>query len=521
MGVFCEVSQVDIDAFWEKGCRMEQLFLGIDLGTSAMKLVLMDGRKNVLTQITENYQTAQPDQGWSEIDPQVWFDCMRAAMEKALSGCDRKRLRGIGITGQMHTLVALDGAGQPVRPAIMWNDIRTKELIPKLKKRMETFDEGEYLSKTISTGSPAANLYWMKEHEPESFKRIRKFLIGPDYLVYRLTGVYGTDYCEASTSCLYQIHKRQWSREMKELLGLSWEVYPPVRGSVQAAGTLTPEMARLFSLEEDVKVLTGTGDNPATAISTGCLGRGYPVISLGTSGVLMMPVAKPEEQAKGKMILFSFDGVSCSYLVQGVVQSNGNTFEWWTRNLMGAEDFSEIDKLLADGQKRAPNSSLVFYPHLMGDKTLYGDPDIRGAFIGLSAETKREDMLYAVVEGLCFSFRQLAEEMHLPLDRFGAVKVVGGGAKSHVWVQTLADVLRMPIEKMDGMIGPAFGIALLAAYHEGCFASLEQISEGNVQVERCFMPDEACSGQCERRYQIYKRMQAGLKYITEGVMPIS
>ena len=201
--------------FWEKDCRMEQLFLGIDLGTSAMKLVLMDGQKNVLAQITEKYQTAQPDKGWIEIDPEIWFGCMRAAMEKILSGCDRTKLRGIGITGQMHTLVVLDGNGRPVRPAIMWNDIRTKELIPELKKRMETFDEGEYLSKTISTGSPAANLYWMKKNEPENFKKIRKFLIGPDYLVYRLTGVYGTDYCEASTSCLYQIHKKQWSQEMR------------------------------------------------------------------------------------------------------------------------------------------------------------------------------------------------------------------------------------------------------------------------------------------------------------------
>ena len=504
--------------FWEKDCRMEQLFLGIDLGTSAMKLVLMDGQKNVLAQITEKYQTAQPDKGWIEIDPEIWFGCMRAAMEKILSGCDRTKLRGIGITGQMHTLVVLDGNGRPVRPAIMWNDIRTKELIPELKKRMETFDEGEYLSKTISTGSPAANLYWMKKNEPENFKKIRKFLIGPDYLVYRLTGVYGTDYCEASTSCLYQIHKKQWSQEMRAFLGLSEEVYPPVRGSVQTAGTLTAEMSVLFSLDGNVKVLTGTGDNPATAVSTGCLGRGYPVISLGTSGVLMMPVAEPKEQARGKMILFSFDGRSCSYLVQGVVQSNGNTFEWWARNMLGEADFSRIDEMLEQGRACSSGSGLVFYPHLMGDKTLYADPDIRGAFVGLGAETKREDMLYAVVEGLCFSFRQLAEEMHLPLDRFGSVKVVGGGAKSHVWVQTLADVLRMPVEKMDGMIGPAFGIALLAAYQEGCVSSLEQISEGNVKVERRFVPDAACSATCEKRYQIYKRMQAGLKYITEGTV---
>ena len=492
----------------------EHTFLGIDLGTSAMKLVLIDGNKNVLAQITEEYQAVQPERGFSEIDPEIWYDCMVNAMDRILMQCDRSRIRGIGVTGQMHTLVVLDAEGKPVRPAMMWNDIRTRDLIPRLKEEIKQFPEGEYLSRTISTGSPAANLYWLKENEPEHFRRIKKFLIGPDYLVYRLTGHFGTDYCEASTSCLYQIREKRWSPEMRAMIGLEKECYPEIRGSVLAAGTLSPDMAERFSLPQEIDVLTGTGDNPATAISTGCLGRGYPVISLGTSGVFMMPVAELKDNAKGKMILFSFDNKSYSYLVQGAVQSNGSTFDWWVRGIMEEDDFSKVDSLI-DVEKSLAGG-VIFYPHLSGEKTLYADPCIRGAFIGLSTETDRSDMLYAVIEGLCFSFRELAEKMRLPLCRFGSVNVVGGGSRSRGWMQTLAKVLNIRIEQMDGMIGPAFGIALLAAYHCGCFDSLEQISEGTVKIQNCFEPEPYAVAACEEQYKKYLRIQKGLRYITDG-----
>lgn len=493
---------------------MEHIFIGIDLGTSAMKLVLIDEYKNVLAGLTEEYQVEQPASGWNEVDPELWFQCMKNGLERILKLCDREKIRGIGVTGQMHTLVVLDELGMPVRPAIMWNDVRTKELIPELKAQMKNFAEGDYLARTVSTGSPAANLYWMKREEPGNFKKIRHFLIGPDYLVYRLTGMFGTDYCEASTSCLYELKERRWSPQMQKLIGLDEAVYPPVHGSLLPAGTLTEEIAEQFGLSGRVEVLVGTGDNPATAISTGCLGRGYPVISLGTSGVFMMPVSRIRDNAKGKMILFSFDDKSYSYLLQGAVQSNGSTFDWWVRGIMGEEDFSKVDSLI--DVERSSLSGVIFYPHLMGDKTLYADPDLRGSFIGLSTETDRSDMLYAVIEGLCFSFRELAEKMQLPLHRFGSVKVVGGGSSSRVWMQTMANVLNIRIEQMDGMIGPAFGIALLAAYHYGCFDSIEQISEGTVKIQNCFEPQPEAAAVCEEQYGKYLRMQRGLQYITEG-----
>lgn len=210
---------------------MNDTYLGIDLGTSSMKMVLTDSEKHILGQISEEYEAVQSQNGWSEIDPEIWFQAMRRGMHNIFEDQDPKNLKGIGVTGQMHTLIVMGEDGKPVRPAMMWNDTRTKELLPELKKKILEFPEGEYLSQTISTGSPAANLYWLKVYEPENLKKVKKFLIGPDYLVYRLTGAETTDYCEASTSCLYEICNKCWSDRMRNLIGLDQSCYPELRGS--------------------------------------------------------------------------------------------------------------------------------------------------------------------------------------------------------------------------------------------------------------------------------------------------
>nr|WP_263970808.1 FGGY-family carbohydrate kinase [Blautia intestinalis] len=246
------------------------------------------------------------------------------------------------------------------------------------------------------------------------------------------------------------------------------------------------------------------------------MGLGYPVVSLGTSGVFMMPIDKPESQTKGKKILFSFDDKKFQYLVQGVVQCNGNTFDWWNKNIMELKRFKELTTSI-DVNSNAQND-LIFYPHLDGDKTIYADPELRGAFIGLNLTTSQENLFYAVIEGLCFGFRELAEKMHLPLEKYGTVKVVGGGAKSPVWLQTMANVLNIAVEKMEGMIGPAFGIALLAAYKGGSITSLEQISEGNVKIECRHEPDAEAVKACQQKYEKYLRIRSGLQYIKNGVI---
>lgn len=493
---------------------MKHTYLGIDMGTSAMKMVLIDSEKAVLRQVSEEYEAVHAGDGWSEIDPVIWYSAMKKGIHKIMEGQDTSALAGIGVTGQMHTLIVLGEDGKAVRPAMMWNDTRTKIILPELKNKIRKFPEGEYLSKTISTGSPAANLYWMKKYEPENLEKIKKFLIGPDYLVFCLTGNTVTDYCEASTSCLYRIDKKEWSEEIRQLIGLEKNTYPEIKGSARKAGKILPEIAEEFQFSSDVEVIVGTGDNPATAISTGCLGLGYPVISLGTSGIFMMPIEKPESQTRGKKILFSFDDKKYSFLVQGAVQCNGNTFDWWNRDIMEMRNFHKMTTEL-DVSKMAENE-LMFYPHLNGEKTIYADTELRGAFTGINLSTTQEDLFYAVIEGLCMGFRELAEKMKLPIREYGSVKVVGGGAKSPVWLQTMANVLNVSVEKMEGMIGPAFGIALLASYKNENFSSLQRIIEGNVITECCYQPDRKAASFCEKKYEKYLRMRKGLKYIENG-----
>ena len=493
---------------------MNNTYIGIDMGTSGVKLLLIDAQKRILSQSYLEYELSHPREGWSEIDPAVWFDCTLEGLRRLLKGQDPARVGVIGVTGQMHSLTLLDEDGRSVRPAMMWNDKRTAACIPILREALAGEPDGDYLCDIVSTGSPAANLYWVSREEPEAFARCRHFLIGPDYLVYRLTGTYGTDYVEASTSSLYGIRSRAWSEKLRALIGLPESAYPPVRGSAETAGRIRPELARALGLREDARIIAGTGDNAATAISTGCIGRGYPVLSLGTSGVMVFPVRSMDEVARGKALLFSADGDRFYYLVQGVVQSTGESVNWWVRKIQGMQSFGTLDAEI--NAEMARRCEVLFYPHINGDKTLYADPALRGAFFGLGIRTGPAEMYCAVLEGLCFAFRQLAESMRLNLRDYGALKVVGGGAKSDPWLRIMASVLNVRVERLGGAIGPAFGIALLAYAADHAGAKAGALTESILQVEQAFEPDAELVGLYREKYQKYLRIHDALKYIESG-----
>lgn len=484
-------------------------FIGIDLGTSSVKLVLTDSKGAIVKEAGEAYRLIQPAPGWKEIPPETWWEAVTKSLDTLLDGVDAGKVQGIGITGQMHTVVLLDENGNSIRPALMWNDTRTKDLIPGLKDKIAETDVS-YINKIISTGSPAANLLWFRLNEPENFARLAKFVIGPDYLVYRFTGVYGTDYCECSTSSLYDLNKREWSPAMREIVGLPQSVYPVVRGSAEVVGPVTPAIAERFGLSREVKVIAGTGDNPAASIPTGCLGCQYPVFSLGTSGVLMFPKDAPDFNAKGKNILFSFDSKRFYTLVQGVIQSCGSGYSWWNTDIL-QQDFSVADKDI-DVDKLGEND-LIFYPHLVGDKTLYADPTIRGAFLGLGTDTTRADMTQAVMEGIAFGLKQLTEEMHFTRESLANLKAIGGGSKSKVWMQILADVLNTTIEQLDGNVGAGYGMALLAAYSCGAVDSLENLAANAVSVKARFSPRPYNAGLYAEKYQRYLRVYDAMKTI--------
>ena len=482
-------------------------YIGLDLGTSSVKLCLIDEKGTYIKEASKSYEVSQPRSGWKEIEPELWWKCTCDAMDELLKSVDVHCIKGIGVTGQMHTLIVLDEKGEVVRPALMWNDTRTAQLIPEMMDAISN-TEISYLKRILSTGSPAANMLWIKENEPSNYEKIRKFLIGPDYIVYRLTGMYGTDYCEASTSSMYDTVRKCWSPVMQEILGLPSEVYPEVKGSAEIAGAIKPELAERFGMNPETVVLVGTGDNPAASIPTGCLGKKYPVFSMGTSGVLMFPRKKLDYDAKGKNILFGFDREHCNILVQGAVQSCGSTFSWWNVDIMENNGF-DVDPLF--DVNKLGESKLLFYPHLVGDKTIYADPALRGAFIGLGTDTTRAEMTLAVMEGIAFALKELAKELHLEETQLEELKVIGGGSKSRVWMQILADVMRIPIAQLGGEGGAGYGMALLAAYTCGEIGSIEEISDRAVRVKEYFYPRSYNASLYEQKYLKYSCIHDALK----------
>lgn len=499
-------------------------YLGIDLGTSSVKACLVGEGGELLATVSRAYALSCPKPAWKEIDPELWWSACKEAVGELLSGgaagaagaADElpavgagADVRAIGVTGQMHSTVFIDAEGRSIRPAIMWNDGRTEQLVAPAREAMAGICHG-YLSRIVSCGSPALNLQWLRQEEPENFGRMERFVIGPDWIVYRLTGVLGTDFCEASTSSLFDLERGAWSQAACELLGVPECVLPEVRGAAQLAGEVLPAVAAELGLPAGVRVCVGTGDNPAAAIPTGCLASDVPVLSLGTSGVLMARRERPLWDAAGKNILFSFDGEQISTLVQGVVQSCGGTYAWWCRDILGLDDVSGADAGIDVGA--LGEGELLFYPHVVGEKTLYADPTLRGAFIGLSLDTTRADLTLAVMEGIAFGVRQVSEAMRLDLGALDVLPVIGGGARSRVWMQVLADVLGVPCMQMRGEASAGYGAALLAMLSAG---SLAPGDLGGLCVTRgdVFKPDAAARERYQQKYARYVGIHDALKQI--------
>lgn len=489
----------------------KRLFVGIDMGSSAVKMVVIDEQKKIVAHSAVEYAVSQPKPGWVEVDPQCWYEATLEGLEDVFGGIDPALVAGIGVTGQMHTTVFLDDQGQSIRPAIMWNDTRSKDLVPLIRSKIAGREGCAHIEHTLSTGSPAANLYWLKQQEPKHFDRLSAFLIGPDYLVYRLCGQIQTDYCEASTSSLYDIVGQRWSAVMREVVNLDESVYPRIKGSAQVAGTLLPQLAQRLGLGAQTPVIVGTGDNAATAVASGCLSGSFPTISLGTSGIVMYPTDAFKLEQKGKPILFSPDGTSIHRLVQGAVQSTGSSLSWWVQSVLGKSGYDRLDRILAD--RLEAHSEVLFYPHLTGDKTLYADPELRGAFLGLSAHTSKEDMTMAVLEGICYAFRELAEGMQVAFRDHTSIKVLGGGARSRAWLQTLANVLDCRVDRMAGEVSPAFGVALLAQLGSGHIESFAEITKLQAGSESHFLPQPDAVDRHKAKYGVYQRVHAALKNI--------
>lgn len=481
------------------------LYIGVDLGTSAVKLLLMDEKGEIKKIVSREYPLYFPHPGWSEQKPEDWFEQAMDGIKELTAECDKENVAGISFGGQMHGLVALDENDEVIRPAILWNDGRTGEETDYLNQVIGKEKLSEYTANIAFAGFTAPKILWMKKHESDNFAKIKKIMLPKDYLAYKLSGSFCTDVSDASGMLLMDVKNRCWSKEMLDICGVTEEMLPKLYESFEVVGTLKREIAEALGLSSDVKVIAGAGDNAAAAVGTGTVGEGTCNISLGTSGTIFISSKKfgvDEHNA-----LHSFAHADGYYHLMGCMLSAASCNKWWNEEILKTKDFAaEQSRITKLGENQ------VFYlPYLMGERSPHNNPDARAMFIGMSMDTTREDMTQAVLEGVAFGLRdslEVARSLGIQMER---TKICGGGAKSPLWKKIIANVMNMKVDVIESEEGPALGGAMLAAVGCGEYEDVETIAKKLVKVIDTVEPEEELVAKYEERYQKFRKIYPTVK----------
>ena len=476
------------------------LYVGIDLGTSAVKLLLMDGEGKIQKIVSREYPLYFPHPGWSEQKPEDWYEQVLDGMKELIAEADKSKVAGISFGGQMHGLVILDKEDQVIRPAILWNDGRTYEECDYLNNVIGKEKLSEYTANISFTGFTAPKILWVKNKEPENFKKIVKIMLPKDYIAYKLTGVNCTDVSDASGMLLMDVKNRRWSKEMCEICGISEEMLPKLYESYECVGTVKPEIARELGIPETVKVAAGAGDNAAAAVGTGTVGDGMCNISLGTSGTIF--ISSEKFGVDKNNALHAFAHADGHYHLMGCMLSAASCNKWWMDEIIGTSDYgAEQKKIGALGENH-----VYFLPYLMGERSPHNNPNARGTFIGMTMDTTRADMTQAVLEGVAFALRdsfEVAKSLGIKIER---TKICGGGAKSPLWKKMIANILNLKVDVIESEEGPALGGAMLAAVACGEYKNVEEAAAKIVRIVDTVEPEEELVKKYDERYQQFRQI---------------
>lgn len=485
------------------------LYIGIDLGTSAVKLLLMDSQGNICNIVSREYPLYFPHPGWSEQNPQDWYEQTMEGIRELLKDADKNQVAGISFGGQMHGLVILDEKDQVIRPAILWNDGRTTEECDYLNNVIGKDKLSEYTANISFTGFTAPKILWVKKNEPENFARIKKIMLPKDYIAYRLTGVHCTDVSDASGMLLFDVKNRCWSKEMCEICGVREEQLATCYESYEKVGCVLPEVADELGLPHNVVVAAGAGDNAAAAVGTGTVGDNMCNISLGTSGTIF--ISSNHFGVDQNNALHSFAHADGHYHLMGCMLSAASCNKWWMDEIIGTKDYSAEQAQIS----KLGENHVYFLPYLMGERSPHNDPNARGTFIGMTMDTSRADMTQAVLEGVAFALRdslEVAKSLGIHLER---TKICGGGAKSPLWKKMIANILNLNVDVIESEEGPAMGGAMLAAVACGEYASVEEIAEKFVKVTGTVEPDPELVAKYEDCYQKFRQIYPACKPLFE------
>ena len=481
------------------------LYIGVDLGTSAVKLLLMDEKGSVKNIVSKEYPLSFPKPGWSEQNPSDWYKQTIEGIAELILDCDKTQVAGISFGGQMHGLVILDKNDQVIRPAILWNDGRTVEECDYLNDVIGKEKLSQYTANIAFAGFTAPKLLWVKKNEPENFAKIDKIMLPKDYLAYRLSGIHSTDVSDASGMLLMDVKNKCWSKEMLEICDITEKQLPTIYESYEVIGTLKKNLADTLGLLETIKIVAGAGDNAAAAVGTGTVGDGRCNISLGTSGTIFISSSKFGVDKNNA--LHSFAHADGSYHLMGCMLSAASCNKWWMDEIIGTKDYAKEQ----DGITNLGDNNVYFLPYLMGERSPHNDPSARGTFIGLSMDTTRSDMTQAVLEGVAFGIRdsfEVAKSLGIHIER---TKICGGGAKSLLWKKIIANVLNIKVDVIESEEGPALGAAILAAVACKEFESVEAATNQLVKVVDTIEPEQEVAKKYEIQYNKFIQIYPAVK----------
>ena len=488
-------------------------YIGIDLGTSSVKLMLLDGEGEIRNTVTKEYPVSYPQSGWSEQNASDWWSAICDALPELLCGFDGQTVKGIGVAGQMHGLVVLDKDDNVIRPTILWNDGRTDKETAYLNEVIGKETLFEHTGNIAFAGFTAPKIMWLRNNEPQNFEKISKIMLPKDYINYLLTGTHCTDYSDAAGMLLLDVKNKRWSKPMLDICGITEEQMPRLYESFEVVGTIKKDIADKFGLDPDTVVVAGAGDNAAAAIGTATVGDGKCNISLGTSGTIF--VSSNSFSGDEKQAIHSFCHANGGYHLMGCILSAASCNKWFCDEVLNTNDYKAMEDAVA--REKLGKNEVFFLPYLMGERSPINDTNATGMFIGLRPNTSKSDMYQAVLEGVAFAIKDNLEVIKkLGVDVQSSC-LCGGGAKSKLWREILANVLDIELNIPTTEQGPGYGSAILSMVGAGEFESVGEATDKFFEIKDTVNPDRELAALYADRYEKYRRIYPAVKELYKEI----
>lgn len=490
--------------------------LGVDLGTSAVKVSAVDKSGEIVAQESFDYELSNPKPGYSEQNPEDWVSGTTVAIVRLIlnDGIKPAEIDGISYSGQMHGLVLLDENNQVLRPAILWNDTRTtkqrEEIIAEMGDRYVDITRNQPLE-----GFTLPKILWVKENEPTIFEKAKTFLLPKDYVRYRMTGNIAMDYSDAAGTVLLDVANKRWSQEVCDTFGIPMSMCPPLIESIGDAGNISDSYALFSGLTTKTRVFGGAADNAAGAVGSGILAPNMVMASIGTSGVVLKYEDNSDVDYQGKLHFFNH-AIPNKFYTMGVTLAAGYSLSWLKKTFGSGEDFTDF--VSSAGKSQVGANGLIFTPYIVGERTPYADADIRGSFVGIDGTDTRNDFVRAVLEGIIYSFADIMDIFDEKGQDFDTVVSIGGGAKSPLWLQIQADIFNKKVVSLRNEQGPGMGAAMLAAVGLGWFESVQDCAKAFVSFGKEYQPNPENVKKYAEMHRIYKQVYPATAQISHELL---